>query len=64
VLYEPYLHAKNILVDNQTLLITSMNLSTNAIENNREIGIVTQDKEAVNSFLYQFNKDKKNAKEI
>ncbi len=64
LLYEPYLHAKNILVDSKELLITSMNLSTNAIENNREIGIVTQDKKAVNSFLYQFNKDKKNAKEI
>lgn len=62
--HSPYLHAKNILIDSKELLITSMNLSTNAIENNREIGIVTQDKKAIGSFIYQFDKDWLWAEEI
>lgn len=34
-----------------------MNLSTNAIENNREIGIVTEDKRVINTFINQFEDD-------
>lgn len=60
----PYLHAKNIMIDGKELLITSMNLSTNAIENNREIGIVTADKKALWSFSHQFEKDYEGASEL
>jgi phosphatidylserine/phosphatidylglycerophosphate/cardiolipin synthase-like enzyme len=51
-------HAKNILIDNKQLYIWSMNLSTNAIEQNREIGVVTTDTWVVNTFLKQFQEDR------
>lgn len=57
--YEPYLHAKNMLIDDRLLLMWSMNFSTNAIENNREIGIVTSDAAAIAKFKKQFFTDLK-----
>ena len=36
---KPYLHAKVIIVDDQSMFIWSHNITTNAIENNREMGI-------------------------
>ena len=41
---KPYLHAKVILVDYQNIFIGSHNLTTNAIENNREIGIILRER--------------------
>lgn len=40
---DPYIHSKTILVDDTYLLIGSMNMSTNSLERNREIGIITMD---------------------
>ena len=40
VIHKPYLHAKVIIVDHSKLFIGSHNLTTNAIENNREMGII------------------------
>lgn len=37
---KPYLHAKVIIVDHSRVFIGSHNLTTNAIENNREMGII------------------------
>ncbi len=37
---KPYLHAKVIIIDHSQVFIGSHNLTTNAIENNREIGII------------------------
>jgi cardiolipin synthase A/B len=37
---KPYLHAKVIIVDNTRVFLGSHNLTTNAIENNREMGIM------------------------
>ncbi len=37
---KPYLHAKVIIIDNARVFIGSHNLTTNAIENNREMGII------------------------
>ena len=37
---KPYIHAKVIIVDNSQVFIGSHNLTTNAIENNREMGII------------------------
>ncbi len=37
---KPYLHAKVIIVDHSEVFIGSHNLTTNAIENNREMGII------------------------
>lgn len=39
---KPYLHAKVIIVDHSQVFIGSHNLTTNAIENNREMGIILQ----------------------
>ncbi|MDP2669718.1 MAG: phospholipase D-like domain-containing protein [bacterium] len=55
------MHAKMILVDNQKLYIGSMNLSTNAIENNREIGIVVSDPYVLKRFTKQFAGDRETA---
>ncbi len=40
IIRKPYLHAKVIIVDNARIFIGSHNLTTNAIENNREMGII------------------------
>lgn len=42
-----YNHDKMIIIDNKILMIWSMNLSENALDNNREIGIVTTDKKLI-----------------
>lgn len=61
---EYYLHAKDILIDGKNLLMWSMNLSTNALDNNREIGIVIDDEEVVKQFGKQFDRDRSNAKSL
>lgn len=38
-----YNHDKMLIIDNQKMLIGSMNFSQNALDNNREIGIITTD---------------------
>lgn len=55
---DPNVHAKAILVDWAKLYLWSMNLSTNAVEKNREIGIVTTDTYSIHQFLDQFDKDR------
>lgn len=54
---DPTVHAKNILINNKKLYVWSMNLSTNAIEKNREIGVVTEDTYAIETFMQQFTED-------
>ncbi len=53
----PYVHAKGILVDNQFLLVGSMNISPNSLDNNREIGILLLDSEMLRKFQNMFLKD-------
>lgn len=55
---EPYNHSKAIMIDSSLLMIWSMNLSTNGLDNNREIGIFTQDRRAVSRFDRQFAIDR------
>ncbi len=38
-LEKPYLHAKLLLIDDKTMILGSMNFTTNAIDHNREIAI-------------------------
>lgn len=38
-LEKPYLHAKLMLIDGSELLVGSMNFTTNALDNNREVAI-------------------------
>lgn len=54
---EPYLHAKELLIDGRLLVHGSMNLSTNALDANREIGIMIDDPEVIKKFIYQFERD-------
>lgn len=60
---DPYVHAKSILVDDRWLQIWSHNFSTNALDNNREMSIVSDDKKSINIFKNQFEKDRQKAKE-
>ena len=43
------LHSKIIIIDNKEILVTSANLTTNAMEKNIESGIWTNDEKIVNS---------------
>lgn len=61
-LNSPRIHAKALLIDNTYLLISSINLSSNSLDNNREIGIIITDTQTIASFLKQFNEDWKNSK--
>lgn len=56
-LKKPYVHAKMILVDNEYLILGSMNLSDNSLDNNREIWIVLIDQSLIDKFRSQFDKD-------
>lgn len=58
ILQEPYLHAKELLIDHRLLIHGSMNLSTNALDANREIGIMIDDPEVIKVFERQFGKDR------
>ena len=62
LLADPYVHAKNILIDNDLLIMGSMNLSQNALDNNREIGILIDDTKAIKTFARQFKTDRDAAK--
>lgn len=58
---DPYVHAKAIIVDGQTAMIGSQNLTANSLENNRELGIVFDDPAAVNRLARTFLVDWNNA---
>lgn len=58
ILPAPYLHAKVLLVDQTYMLVGSMNFSTQAIENNREVSIILTDKANIRRFVGQFEKDR------
>lgn len=47
IIKKPYLHAKIIMIDDTRVFIGSHNLTTNAIENNREIGIILNHREDI-----------------
>ncbi|MEI7478457.1 MAG: phospholipase D-like domain-containing protein [bacterium] len=55
---KPYVHAKVILIDNQFLLIGSMNISATSLDKNREIGILLLDPKQIRTVLYPFEKDR------
>ena len=40
---KPYLHAKIMILDGKTLFLWSQNFTQNALENNREVGIIIRD---------------------
>ncbi|RAL55541.1 hypothetical protein BSK20_04220 [SR1 bacterium human oral taxon HOT-345] len=54
---KPYVHTKMILIDKKILLLGSMNLSANSLDNNREIGILLIDPKLIEQFLSEFRAD-------
>lgn len=54
---KPYLHAKMILIDHKLLLLGSMNLSSNSLDQNREVWILLTDPTVISQFTTQFTKD-------
>lgn len=54
---EPYVHAKAMLVDGRLAMVGSQNLTTNSLENNRELGIIFDDAAAVNQLAGYFLRD-------
>jgi phosphatidylserine/phosphatidylglycerophosphate/cardiolipin synthase-like enzyme len=57
----PYVHTKTVLIDDRWLLIGSMNFSTNALENNRELSMIFTDARARSRYTTQFLKDRESA---
>lgn len=57
LLKKPYVHTKMILIDEELLLLGSMNLSANSLDNNREYGILLQDKTLIQQFMRGFEQD-------
>ncbi len=54
---KPYVHAKMILVDDTYLIVSSINMSANSMDENREIGIILIDAGIIEKFRGQFEKD-------
>lgn len=54
-----YNHTKMILIDDTYLLLWSMNLSDNSLDNNREIWIILLDPKHIEDFKKQFEEDRK-----
>lgn len=44
---KPYNHDKMMIIDQKYLMIGSMNFSDNALDNNREIGIILTDQKLI-----------------
>ena len=59
---KPYVHAKAILVDDRYLMIGSVNLSANSMDENRELGIITTDRKVIETYKKQFVRDWEDSK--
>lgn len=57
MLQSNYNHTKMILIDEKYLLLGSMNLSSNSLDNNREIWIILLDEKNISTFLKWFKED-------
>lgn len=51
------IHAKMMLIDDRFLVLSSINFSSNSMDNNREIGIVLTDPTLISTFLKIFYSD-------
>ncbi|MFZ2314050.1 MAG: phospholipase D-like domain-containing protein [Gammaproteobacteria bacterium] len=52
-----YIHAKAMVIDNQTAVIGSTNLTRQSMDDNRELSVVTHDKSVINGLNDTFSKD-------
>jgi len=53
----PFIHAKVIIVDEKYAFIGSENLSTNSLDNNREVGIITTNRAVIDKLVEVFSWD-------
>jgi len=56
-LESPYLHAKYIVVDGHVAYVGSHNLSTGSLDENREVGVITDDSIVVSTLVTTFSGD-------
>lgn len=54
---DPFVHAKVFLVDDVRGFVGSENVSTNSLDNNRELGIIFEDRDSVERLAAQFEAD-------
>jgi cardiolipin synthase A/B len=52
-----YMHAKIIVVDNKVAFVGSENISTQSLDQNRELGIIVSDPSALNTLQTTFQND-------
>ena len=57
-LKKPYPHAKMMLIDDKILKVSSINFTTNSMDNNREIWILIKSPKAIDQFLTNFKADR------
>jgi phosphatidylserine/phosphatidylglycerophosphate/cardiolipin synthase-like enzyme len=60
----PYIHAKLIVVDDIEAYVGSVNLSTQSMDKNRELGIIVKQPEAIQQLEQTFQQDWMSAKEL
>jgi len=56
-LKKPYQHAKIIIVDDSLMYLGSVNYSTYSMDRNREVGVISLNKNSINKVLEVFNND-------
>lgn len=56
-LSSPYIHAKMILIDSMKAYVGSINLSTQSMDENRELGIMISENESIKTLDGTFNSD-------
>lgn len=64
ILTSPYPHAKMMLIDDRYLVVSSINFSTNSMDNNREIGVIVTNRDAIDYFTTRFTQDRDKAKTV
>ncbi len=56
-LADPFVHAKTFLIDGEQGFVGSENVSTNSLDNNRELGVIFKDLDSVARLADQFEAD-------
>lgn len=54
---DPFVHAKTFMVDGERGFVGSENVSTNSLDNNRELGLIFEDVDSVERLAAQFETD-------
>lgn len=57
VISSPYIHAKLILIDDKTAYVGSINLSSQSMDENRELGIILSEAKSINLLNQTFDLD-------